>query len=904
MPFQPPSTHITGYRSEYYSPCAEFQNQLLLFNRRVFLSILTFLLFFPLTAVRTSAQTVSPFSVAQSTGTSVLFFEDFEDAPETASYITDTLGIGGNDWFFEDALIGTRDEDRKAGDRSVRIRNGSLTMLFDVPEAGYVEYLAANTGFAADGDGKVQVYLSTDQGRNWTPAGAVAVPGDEPELHRALINSDAPVRIRWVRTDGNRINIDNIRVLEYFDIPENPSISLAKSMATLQPGGTVSMPVTVAGSPSELVLGIVNRGLDSLQIGTITIGDNRFILTPPAVAGLAFDDTTNISIRFETGETGTYQTLLTIPSNDPALPVYEITVTVDVVSQDDIIPIALARELPLGTRVTVGGRVTVAGEFNGPVFFQDASGGLAATYVPLRVAVTIGDSITVNGPLTEFNPFGGSTPGLYLRQIAARGTDTEINFEVFSDDRRVPDPVVLTLSDIRTNDYEAQLVTVNSLAVLRTGVYGSNQNTPISDPTANLTLRIDGATGIPGDTVRSGPVSITGVIDRFNSVLQLKPRFRSDMEPESYEGMELSGDETFDIVTWNIEWFGSSGSGPSDLELQYQNVLALIRRIDADVYAFQEISSPAQFQRLANDLDEYRGFLAGFDQEQKTGYLFKPATVDSLTSGPISAGQSIFDWAGRLPLLFRFNIDAGGQTKTLNTVNIHAKAFATGEDYERRVNASSQIKNYFDSSLSGENIIFLGDYNDDVTVATWQGAVSPYQNFVDDAAWDVVTRRLSENGFTSFRFTSTIDHISISEPLFQYHLEGAQRVENPSYISNYLNNTSDHFPVWTRFYFGTGVSVPGGEAGLPVAFTLEPNYPNPFNPSTNIRFILPESADVSITVYDITGRRVAVLTDGARYSPGSHTVRFDAGGLASGIYLYHLVLGDGRMLTGKMAFVK
>jgi len=614
------------------------------------------------------------------------------------------------------------------------------------------------------------------------------------------------------------------------------------------------MPVTVAGSPSELTLSIVNRGLDSLQIGTISTGDVRFTHTPPPVTGLAFDDTTTFSIRFESGETGAYQTLLSIPSNDPDRPVFEITVAVDVVDEDGLIPISLARELPLGTRVTVGGRVTVAGEFNGPVFFQDETGGLAATHIPLREVVSIGDSITVNGPLTEFNPFGGSTPGFYLRQIAARGTDTEINYEVFSDDRRIPDPAEITLQELRSGDYEAQLVTVNSLAVLRTGVYGSNQNTSISDPTAGLTLRIEGATDIPGDTIRSGPVNITGVVDRFNSALQLKPRFRSDMEPTPYPGMELARHETFDIVTWNIEWFGSATNGPSNLELQYQNVLRLIRRIDADVYAFQEIASPAQFQRLINDLDEYHGFLANFTQDQKTGYLFKPETVDSLTSGLISAGQSSFDWAGRLPLHFRFTIDADGQPKTINAVNIHAKAFSTQEDYERRVNASSQIKNYFDSSLSGENIIFLGDYNDDVTVATWQGAVSPYQNFVDDASWDVVTKRLSENGFTSFRFRSMIDHITISEPLVQYHLEGAQRMENPSYIANFLSNTSDHFPVWTRFHFGTDVSVPGENADVPAAFTLEPNYPNPFNPATNIRFTLPETADVSLTVYDITGR--------------------------------------------------
>ncbi|MDG5768277.1 zinc-dependent metalloprotease [Balneolales bacterium ANBcel1] len=75
-----------------------------------------------------------------------------------------------------------------------------------------------------------------------------------------------------------------------------------------------------------------------------------------------------------------------------------------------------------------------------------------------------------------------------------------------------------------------------------------------------------------------------------------------------------------------------------------------------------------------------------------------------------------------------------------------------------------------------------------------------------------------------------------------------------------------------------------GEKELPELFALQANYPNPFNPSTTIRFDLPEQAFVSISVYDIMGRRVASLAS-STMSAGSHNVSFDASNLSSGIYI-------------------
>ena len=90
---------------------------------------------------------------------------------------------------------------------------------------------------------------------------------------------------------------------------------------------------------------------------------------------------------------------------------------------------------------------------------------------------------------------------------------------------------------------------------------------------------------------------------------------------------------------------------------------------------------------------------------------------------------------------------------------------------------------------------------------------------------------------------------------------------------------------------------------VPGSFTLEQNYPNPFNPSTMIRFQLPANQQVTLTVYNLLGQRIAVLFDGPK-GAGSHEVQFDARGLSSGTYLYRLSVGGSVVQTRRMMLVK
>jgi hypothetical protein len=89
---------------------------------------------------------------------------------------------------------------------------------------------------------------------------------------------------------------------------------------------------------------------------------------------------------------------------------------------------------------------------------------------------------------------------------------------------------------------------------------------------------------------------------------------------------------------------------------------------------------------------------------------------------------------------------------------------------------------------------------------------------------------------------------------------------------------------------------------VPLKIELNQNYPNPFNPATNITFSLPDNKQVRLTVFDLTGRKIAELVNGY-LSAGNHTVSWDASEMASGIYLYRLQTSSSS-LSRKMLLIK
>lgn len=847
------------------------------------------------------------------------FTESFESNAK-GGYASGTVELPSGTWLLDEALIGTLANDvKKSGAYSVRMGavGAKLQMQFNVDGVGELSFWqAVYAGDTSREPATFQVQKSTNGGVSWENLGnpitatatmtQVVIPVQQPGIHRfqIVITNGSPSGTR-----NRRVNIDDFRVTNYVQVSENPAITAEVNGAAFASGSTAAFDATAPGQSRSATLLIRNTGNQNLVISQATFNGSVFSLSEPltsvSIASLA---TRTVNILYNPTALTSYVDTLKIQSNDPATPVFAVRLTGATFDAGSVIPISQARELPLGTQVTVSGWITVGAEFDGPAYFQDATAGLAAFWPDLHAAVQEGDSVVVTGPLGEF----GNTPGTVgdgIRQISGQG----ITFTVHPAGRRVQTPKPITLAQLNGGAFEGQLVELSNVTIYPyvnlqpgptpfTGAFQQNTNYALRDGAGNVAqLRIDNNTNLVGANAPTGPISVVGVIGRFRGAYQILPRSTRDLEAEVFEipYENVPKDKTFDAVTWNIEWFGASGNGPTDLELQFTNVLRVIRTIDADLYALQEISNNAQFHRLVDSLAGYRGFIAPYSQTQRTAYLYKTSVIDSLSAGyATESGQ----WGGgRYPFFFLFNATVDGRRERVRAINIHAKAFATQEDYNDRVSDSQILKAVMDELYATNNTLLLGDFNDDVTVSTYNSQVSPYANFVQDPNYKVITKSLSDRGQTSYSSFSNIDHIVANSQMARFHLDGTERIENVSYVGSYLSTTSDHFPVWTRFAFNPVTSADGTGA-LPHGFELLPNYPNPFNPTTSIRFTLDAPRTTRLTVYDILGREVAVLVDGVMPA-GSHQAVFDAGNLGSGVYIVRLSTPEGSQ-SRRIALVK
>ena len=129
-------------------------------------------------------------------------------------------------------------------------------------------------------------------------------------------------------------------------------------------------------------------------------------------------------------------------------------------------------------------------------------------------------------------------------------------------------------------------------------------------------------------------------------------------------------------------------------------------------------------------------------------------------------------------------------------------------------------------------------------------------------------------------------------------------------MENYRNGS-----VWNAFMQNEDIQVGLERAGfqevtsiyeniekMPLLFSLEQNYPNPFNGQTQITFQVPENKLVNLSVFDVTGRKVAVVMN-KFISAGEHRLSFKAEKLNSGIYFYRLEM-NGESLTKRMLLLK
>lgn len=265
---------------------------------------------------------------------------------------------------------------------------------------------------------------------------------------------------------------------------------------------------------------------------------------------------------------------------------------------------------------------------------------------------------------------------------------------------------------------------------------------------------------------------------------------------------------TLDVGSWNIEWLGETGQGPTDEALQVQNARDVLSGTDLDIWGVAEVVSKASFDEVKRGMAGFDGFLANdtrvtdgaayYDEtEQKVGLLFRSSVATFKSAAVVLTAQAAA-FAGRPPLEARLSVSLGGVTRELTVLVLHMKAFDDAASWDKRKAASDALKTYLDQSHKTNDVIVIGDFNDTVKGSIVTGKDSPYLNFVSDTNYRFATDVLTVG--TTVGRTTAIDHHLTTNELFARFVAGsveAYRVD--MYIMNYADTTSDHYPVLSRY---------------------------------------------------------------------------------------------------------
>lgn len=259
--------------------------------------------------------------------------------------------------------------------------------------------------------------------------------------------------------------------------------------------------------------------------------------------------------------------------------------------------------------------------------------------------------------------------------------------------------------------------------------------------------------------------------------------------------LSILSNNTLDVATWNIENFPLDGSTTVTL------LTEMIETMDADIIAVQEISSTTNFNLLMDNLEEYEGIIVGSGQQQ-LGYIYKPSEITSFQNPT----QLFTDDACAFPRPALKTTVTHVSGETVNLINVHLKCCddaptqSCSGGIERRRQASVKLKNYIDQNLSTQNVIVLGDWNDDITQPEGNDV---FTNFVNDATnykfadMSIATGSASNFSYQGDVYISHLDHLLITNELFD-NLGDIRTIRFNQCESKYKASVSDHFPVLMR----------------------------------------------------------------------------------------------------------
>ena len=362
---------------------------------------------------------------------------------------------------------------------------------------------------------------------------------------------------------------------------------------------------------------------------------------------------------------------------------------------------------------------------------------------------------------------------------------------------------------------------------------------------------------------------------------------------QSLSDISFGTDETFEVVTWNIEWFPKNGTATAD------SVGRIIESLDVDVLGLQEIDDTTLFRQVVNNVPGYELFIA----EGWFGglaYVYKTSTVNIQSIYKIYESSLFWNPFPRSPLVMELTF----MGEDIVVINNHFKCCGNGlldmgnssdEEY-RRYEASFLLKEYIDTNFASSRVIVLGDLND---ILTDNYANNVFKVFLEDPTHyqfaDEAIASGAQSGWSYPGWPSHLDHILITDALFaDLSNPGAEvatiKVDDfmSGGFSSYDYYISDHRPVGMKIQVSPA-AVPSVEGSL----SHIEIFPNPTLGQVSIDLTqCLHPTELNIT--DIHGKSIYTM-----HCPKGELIDVNLEGPA-GIYLLSLESGNTTSVTRLM----
>ena len=457
----------------------------------------------------------------------------------------------------------------------------------------------------------------------------------------------------------------------------------------------------------------------------------------------------------------------------------------------------------------------------------------------------------------------------------------------------------LTVDPGNANLYQTTLtiVTTSNIAVgdsLRWKFHGYPENRfdPAWEPGVGsydgrpMYVQADGSTFDEGPHVPRMQMLVAGVTNEVTFKADLTDLFGSGVgvfDPD-VDGIEVRG-------FW-------ADNGNFDTDATFTGVNQMERNLDPGVVYETTIMVTAP---------------APFGAGTTTGWKFKTYPDDRWADGGWEIGS---------PVGYTFVADGATNVLDARVPNCVPKQGPLGQpvDVLFQCYVPDNALNRYDSSLiPREEITFLILKGDNAGIGAWAGdwiaadtavagAIACYDNglFGDAVAGDYIFSRT----------VTFADTITAGGVIFKFGAEypGALAASGGSAPLDNAKGSGQNFTFFLEAtdttvvlleewpLTGNPVGVEEIDGQIPSDYTLAQNFPNPFNPSTKIRYTVPVQANVSLRIYDVLGKEVAELIN-AEQSAGTYEATFDASQLSSGIYFYKLDAGN-VTISKKMMLLK